>query len=92
LCSELTSPAPSHHPAGKFERADALREKYAAELAELYKLDDPESATFLHGPQTAVTKEGLETGEVQHTWEQLATSYVSIDQRRAGCRPVQTVC
>jgi hypothetical protein len=47
---------------GKFERADALREKYAAELAELYKLDDPESATFLHGPQTAVTKEGLETG------------------------------
>ncbi len=33
--------------AGKYERADALREKYADALAEVYKLDDPESAMFL---------------------------------------------
>lgn len=35
---------------GKYEGADKLRAKYAKELAELYKLDDPESAIFLHTP------------------------------------------
>lgn len=33
--------------AGKYERADMLRAKYADQLAELYKLDDPESVLFL---------------------------------------------
>uniref|UniRef100_A0A7S0WVL0 Uncharacterized protein n=1 Tax=Chlamydomonas leiostraca TaxID=1034604 RepID=A0A7S0WVL0_9CHLO len=36
--------------ASKYERADMLRHKFADELAELYKLDDPESACFLHQP------------------------------------------
>ncbi len=33
--------------AGKYERADTLRAKYADQLAELYKMDDPETTLFL---------------------------------------------
>ncbi len=48
--------------AGKFERADMLREKYRLELEELYKLDDAESAMVLHGPSSTEAKGASEGG------------------------------
>ncbi len=53
--------------AGKYERADMLRAKYADQLAELYKLDDPESALFLAVPPIGVAADTTGGGQAALT-------------------------